>query len=666
MTTSVDLDGVSAAWDLDDLQPAEDKGDRISGVIVAQSTASEPTATPAESAPAAAAEPVPVDVGSGTPVQPGATAPGTSTPLEYTADASNVVKLPANVSIENIRVEGSDLVLEQADGTLITIKDAAANVPTFIIGDVEVPRVALLAALGASGVDVAFGADGSIAASPASNLPNSSGGNFEVPPGGIGDGFALTDLLPPTALAFPRYEGRELYPSFEDEENEPPTVTIDTDNPGNANDQVDEAGLGPNGSDAASDSEFATGTFTLSDGNGLDDLVSVTINGTTVAISALAGSPFAGDHGTLRITGYDAATGVATYKYELTKATTDGPSIEQDSFSVTVSDSSGPSLPATIIIEIVDDKPVAENDTNSIGEDAASVGGNVLTNDVAGADGGKTVTTPGSYVGTYGTLQLNADGSYTYTLKTDAATQAVIQALNPGQTLPDAFGYTMRDGDGDTDTATLTITIAGADDGVTINGLAVAGGEETVYENDLPAGTTPDAAALTQTGTFTLSAPDGIATIQIGAGAPFSYAQLAASGTTPLVIDSPQGVLDDHRLCRHGGRRHGILQLYAGHDGCQRGGVGPGERELRDGGHRRQRLEPTATASTSPSSTTSRLRPRRRQQHRRGCGERRRQRFDQRRCGRRRRQDGDDARAAMSGPTARCSSSTRTAATPIR
>ena len=110
-----------------------------------------------------------MDVGSGAPVQPGApgSAPATDAPLVYTADAGNVVRLPANISIENIRVEGSDLVLEQADGTLITIKDAAANVPTFIIGDVELPRVALLAALEASGVDVAFGADGSIAASPA-------------------------------------------------------------------------------------------------------------------------------------------------------------------------------------------------------------------------------------------------------------------------------------------------------------------------------------------------------------------------------------------------------------------------------------------------------------------------------------------------------------------
>ena len=88
-------------------------------------------------------------------------------------------------------------MLEQADGTLVTIKDAAANVPTFVIGDVEVPRVALLAALEASGVDVAFGADGSIAAVARQHLPGSSGGNFEVPPGGIGDGFDLSDLLPP-------------------------------------------------------------------------------------------------------------------------------------------------------------------------------------------------------------------------------------------------------------------------------------------------------------------------------------------------------------------------------------------------------------------------------------------------------------------------------------
>ena len=203
-----------------------------------------------------------MDVGSGTPVQPGAAAPETSTPLEYTADASNVVKLPANVSIENIRVEGSDLVLEQADGTLVTIKDAAANVPTFMIGDVEVPRVALLAALEASGVDVAFGADGSMAASPASNLPNSSGGNFEVPPGGIGDGFDLSDLLPPTALAFQLYDGEELFASVNaDPLFENFAVTISEEGLDNANpDDV--------GSDDTTNAKIITGNFGATDANG--------------------------------------------------------------------------------------------------------------------------------------------------------------------------------------------------------------------------------------------------------------------------------------------------------------------------------------------------------------------------------------------------------------
>ncbi|AWC21143.1 Poly(beta-D-mannuronate) C5 epimerase 2 [Aminobacter sp. MSH1] len=159
--------------------------------------------------PAAQADPVPVDAGSGQPVQaqPSAAAPAQAQ-AEYVADASNVVHLPASVSIDNIKVDGDNLVLEQADGSVIVIKDAAANVPTFLLGDVEVPRVALIAALEAGGINVAFGADGSISA--AGGSASSSGGNFELPAGGIGDGFDLSALLPPTALAFPEYDGREL------------------------------------------------------------------------------------------------------------------------------------------------------------------------------------------------------------------------------------------------------------------------------------------------------------------------------------------------------------------------------------------------------------------------------------------------------------------------
>ncbi|WP_189524403.1 hypothetical protein, partial [Mesorhizobium sp. M4B.F.Ca.ET.143.01.1.1] len=80
---------------------------------------------------------------------PAPNAAATNVPHEYNAEAGNVVKLPANVSIDNIKVEGHNLVLVQADGSESIIKDGARNVPTFIIGDVEVPRVALIAALGA-------------------------------------------------------------------------------------------------------------------------------------------------------------------------------------------------------------------------------------------------------------------------------------------------------------------------------------------------------------------------------------------------------------------------------------------------------------------------------------------------------------------------------------
>ncbi|TIX02831.1 MAG: hypothetical protein E5V44_16025, partial [Mesorhizobium sp.] len=46
---------------------------------------------------------------------------------DYVADARNVVRLPANVSIDNIKVDGHNLVLVQPDGSEIVIKDGALN-----------------------------------------------------------------------------------------------------------------------------------------------------------------------------------------------------------------------------------------------------------------------------------------------------------------------------------------------------------------------------------------------------------------------------------------------------------------------------------------------------------------------------------------------------------
>ncbi len=67
--------------------------------------------------------------------------------------------------------------------------------------------------------------------------------------------------------------------------------------------------------------------------------------------------------------------------------------------------------------------------------------------------------------GQYGTLVINADGSYTYTLDTNGADYDDIVALGDGETLTDTFTYTLSDGDDDTATADLVITINGIDDG---------------------------------------------------------------------------------------------------------------------------------------------------------------------------------------------------------
>jgi VCBS repeat-containing protein len=99
--------------------------------------------------------------------------------------------------------------------------------------------------------------------------------------------------------------------------------------------------------------------------------------------------------------------------------------------------------------------------------------GNVLTNDTdADAGDTKTVTairfgattgTLGSALnGTYGSLVLNASGTYSYAVnESNAAVQALRQSTN---TLSDVFSYTMRDSAGATATANLTVTVHGAND----------------------------------------------------------------------------------------------------------------------------------------------------------------------------------------------------------
>ena len=85
------------------------------------------------------------------------------------------------------------------------------------------------------------------------------------------------------------------------------------------------------------------------------------------------------------------------------------------------------------------------------------------------------------------------------------------------------FTYTIKDGDGDLSHTTLTISIGNSPPTITNLTPAAGGGDVTVNEDDLlasrgageSAGSDPSKESLTQTGTFTISSPDGIKSLTI-------------------------------------------------------------------------------------------------------------------------------------------------------
>ena len=125
-------------------------------------------------------------------------------------------------------------------------------------------------------------------------------------------------------------------------------------------------------------------------------------------------------------------------------------------------------------MNIVDDLPYGVDDSNgTASETQLTLNGNVLSNDVQGADRvalgeNSGPITPGIFTGTYGTLVLNANGTYTYTLNTS---DADFKGLHGGGDGIEKFTYTLTDSDGDSSTAYLVLQIHNNDNPVTLNGL---------------------------------------------------------------------------------------------------------------------------------------------------------------------------------------------------
>ena len=218
--------------------------------------------------------------------------------------------------------------------------------------------------------------------------------------------------------------------------------------------------------------DLAAGTVTGSEPDNTGETASGTlvgsITGATGAITyTLVGNP-TGTYGQILLNPDGSYTYTLTSAPATTPHANDGPNTLSESFTYQATDSLGNSVTSTIVITIVDDVPTAYCDSVAVVE-GGTVSGNVLHNDVLGADGpavgGAVVgVRAGSDTSTsaIGGLNTQINGSYGY-LTLDANGNAVYHSnpnsvSAPGAT--DVFTYTVRDGDGDESTTTITVDVS--------------------------------------------------------------------------------------------------------------------------------------------------------------------------------------------------------------
>ncbi|WP_303868038.1 DUF5801 repeats-in-toxin domain-containing protein, partial [Desulfovibrio piger] len=402
-------------------------------------------------------------------------AAGTTQTVPSAPDGRFIFDFPADAA--TLTRSGDNLVLTFEDGASIQLQDfyttySKEEMPSFQVEGVEISGQDFFAALGEDLMPAAGPAAGSSASR--SGRYNEYGGSDLLDGldhlGRLDIGFdggvqLATDTVEPS----PYYEddhGVTVTPSAPGTDPDDPDIPVQGEDfpPTMPHDvlQVDESALdgGSGGGSATADGSMSV--------SAPDGVATITIGGVVVwQNGALTGNPVQTDEGHLDVTGFDGTN--LTYTYTLDKATQEHGKEgggENDAIAhemeVVVTDSDGDSGSAVIRVEITDDVPVAYDDMNSLTEVAESVSGNVLENDESGADGWRmdgegnvaAVELSSSADGMYGTLMLNADGSYTYTRNGTGV---------PDGGASDTFTYIAYDADGDAVEKTLTITIENTD-----------------------------------------------------------------------------------------------------------------------------------------------------------------------------------------------------------
>ena len=194
-------------------------------------------------------------------------------------------------------------------------------------------------------------------------------------------------------------------------------------------------------------------------------------------------------------------------------------------------------LKATITITVTAANQPAVFDattlTGAITEDTATTSGTVRATDADGDDNKFTAAGSSNPIsGSYGSLTINEDGAWTYTLDNSLA---AVQALGQGATLQDGLAIQAADGTA----GTLVITITGADDQATIGG-------------DLAGSVTEDAMETMATGTVTLSDIDGGSSLTAQTNTPGKYGTLSLNATSGVWTYSLDNSDSDTQALRAG------------------------------------------------------------------------------------------------------------------
>ncbi|MET0437516.1 MAG: DUF5801 repeats-in-toxin domain-containing protein [Devosia sp.] len=367
-----------------------------------------------------AAEPILVaQADTGTAAQPAPTPTAVETRVVVELEDGYILRLPATASVDQPRENGTDLEFVQADGTVIVVPNGAIQGLTIFIGDAEIPPLTVAALFESNGIEAAAGPAGAGASA------RGSGGNFEVPVGGIGDAFALGDLLDPTALAFGTPGFEDLYPA-----NTKPSFLL-----GNYSFRISEEGLaagladfGPaGGADTTNDSFYFINLGAMDpDGDSLTFTLSAPTEGLTSNGGLIVWEGVGTNHLIGRVGGatvIDITIGgksgllIVQLLEPIDHPTGNTEDVLDLGLTVTANDGRGGTATATITIGIEDDSPEI-GVSQSTGVDEDGLKGGVGDSASPGDNSGNAVTATGSLGIKWGADNgdkldtLNEDGSF--------------------------------------------------------------------------------------------------------------------------------------------------------------------------------------------------------------------------------------------------------------